>query len=164
MVCIQHSCWPWWISESILHVFAVHNAMCWSYIQRKNLYVSPSHTTWVVKLPMGHSKVCGMPCLHVAEFAQGHASWVQTLIYLKCPGIHMKFPMKYLLKVPRHPLRNLMHAEWGMCDTQAGLMHEHQNKHTHTHNTLTHTLSLYVHSVLSSRSLGIFSKYSDVLS
>ena len=34
-------------------------------------------------------------------------------------------------------------------------MCEHQNKHTHTHTTLTHTSLLYVHRVLSSRSLGI---------
>ena len=59
-------------------------------------------------------------------------------------------------------LRNLMHTEWGTCDTWDGLMCEHQNKHTHT--TLTHFLSLYMHRVSSLRSLGIFIKYSNALS
>ena len=51
--------------------------------------------------------------------------------------------------------------EWGVCNTQAGLMHEHQNKYTHTYNTLTHFLSPYMHSDSSSRSPGIFIKYSN---
>ena len=30
-------------------------------------------------------------------------------------------------------VRNLLCAEWGTCDTQDGLMHEHQNTHIYTH-------------------------------
>ena len=91
---------------------------------------------------------------------------------LHLPETHMHIVNKqmqtcFLLNHKHHTqqpptLRNLMHTEWGTCDTWDGLMCEHQNKHTHT--TLTHFLSLYMHRVSSLRSLGIFIKYSNALS
>ena len=86
-----------------------------------------------------------------------------------CSSLWVHFPpncgciLDLQLVLLQAKVRNLMRAEWGMCDAHDGLMHEHQNKHTHTHNLNTLFLTICAQGFEFKVSRYFF-KYSDALS